>query len=122
MIIFIYDYLLIVAPEFITQIESETILSIGDDVVLSCAATGSPAPIIRWYSDGSVISDDAADINNQTKGLIIESNLTLTNVQQEQSGIYQCVAISPSVGGVANFNSIISSTYLLVRCKYIPLT
>ena len=74
--------------------------------------------MVRWYRNGSVINGATADINTITEGLIIQSNLTLTSVREEHSGIYQCVFVSSGVGGVANFNSIVSSTYLLVQCKY----
>ncbi|XP_019856078.1 PREDICTED: receptor-type tyrosine-protein phosphatase delta-like isoform X2 [Amphimedon queenslandica] len=105
------------APEFISQIESETILPVGDSVVLSCTVTGSPAPMIRWYRDGSIMNDGIA---TATEGLIIQSNLTLANLQQNQTGVYQCVFVSPGVGGVAYFNSIVSSTYLLVQFIGVP--
>ena len=105
-------------PQFLTVPDNETIVSINDNVKMTCVARGNPTPSIYWYINGTnrtmMMSSESV-----TDGLTTTSNITLNNVQPNSTGIYQCVAVGGVVSGVgvASFNGITSSTYLLVRCK-----
>ena len=82
---------------------------------MTCVASGNPAPSIDWYINGTLMTSR----ESVTTGLNTTSTITLNNVQPNNTGIYQCVAVGGVVSGVgvASFNGITSSTYLLVRCK-----
>ena len=82
---------------------------------MTCVAKGNPAPSIDWYINGTLMMSS----ESVTDGLNTTSNITINNVQPNSTGIYQCVAVGGVVSGVgvASFNGITSSTYLLVRCK-----
>lgn len=61
---------------------------IGSTVILSCALTGSPEFIIRWYRNTElVLPDEAISI----RGLSNET-LLITSAQKSHSGAYQCFA------------------------------
>ena len=83
--------------------------------MMTCVARGNPAPSIDWYINGTLMMSS----ESVTDGLNTTSNITINNVQPNSTGIYQCVAVGGVVSGVgvASFNGITSSTYLLVRCK-----
>jgi len=62
----------------------------GDNVTLTCNATGNPAPTISWTRDGSPL-----DINGNSSRIgfsLDEKELTITNVNRTDSGEYRCVA------------------------------
>lgn len=61
---------------------------IGSTVILSCALTGSPEFVIRWYRNTEpVLPDEAVSI----RGLSNET-LLITSAQKSHSGAYQCFA------------------------------
>ena len=81
-----YIYLSTDKPEITTHPQSVTTKE-GDNVTLSCYATGNPVPAISWIKDGFPIS------NNSRISLSQDNNqLTMTNVKRTDSGEYQCVA------------------------------
>ncbi|XP_078352640.1 hemicentin-1-like isoform X3 [Oculina patagonica] len=61
----------------------------GDNVALSCNATGNPEPTISWSRNGSPIDIIGNSRISFTEG---KSQLTITNVNRTDSGEYRCVA------------------------------
>ena len=75
-----------VQPEITAHPQSVTTTK-GENLTLTCNATGNQEPGISWTKDGSPISRDSrislSDDNKQ---------LAITNVNRTDSGEYRCVA------------------------------
>ena len=79
----------------------------GEDVTLSCEASGNPEPDISWKKNESTLTvNDRISLSDDKK------KLTIKNLTREDCGVYQGVA-SNSVSVV---NS--SCAILDVQCKY----
>ena len=70
----------------------DIIASLGNHVVLTCAAEGSPAPEIAWLKDDEKIATRNA-VLFQGKGSST-SALTIQSVENKDSGRYACQATS----------------------------
>lgn len=88
----------VVAPQIITQPHGGLVTE-GDNVTLSCNASGVPAPSISWTKDGSLLTSSFGGVR-------------ITSVNRTDSGEYQCVAIN-SVG-----NATSDAATLDVQCEY----
>ena len=53
--------------------------SIGDNIVLKCAAYGQPKPVISWMKDGEILKTDSDTIE-------------INSATVEDSGVYECWA------------------------------
>ena len=66
-------------------------LNIGDDITLTCSASGDPLPQISWEKTdkrtGERLMLSGSDVVALSNG-----NLPLVNVQQDYTGLYHCVA------------------------------
>ncbi|KAG9473293.1 hypothetical protein GDO78_019504 [Eleutherodactylus coqui] len=82
---------IIQAPASITHPQNETIqMIIGNAIVLSCEAEGSPPPKITWLKDGKFL-ETASHL-----GVIITgSRLQISRVQPAHAGQYTCMAQNP---------------------------
>ena len=84
----------------------------GQNMTLSCNATGNPVPIISWTRNGSPVNtSDHSRISFSDE----EKQLTITNVSRTDRGEYRCVATNR----VGNATSNVASVD--VHCKYIHL-
>ncbi|XP_078354372.1 roundabout homolog 1-like [Oculina patagonica] len=70
----------------------------GDDVTLSCNATGNPEPTISWTRNGFPIDTVG---NSRIQFLANNNQLTITNINRTDSGKYRCVA-NNSLGNVSS--------------------
>ena len=70
----------------------------GNDLLLTCNATGNPTPSISWTKDGSLIN-----ASGDPRISITEQNtmLRITNVSRADDGQYRCVA-SNSLGNATS--------------------
>lgn len=73
----------IVLPVFTVLPQRSTKVDDGVDVRLSCAATGTPPPTIRWETVNVSLSNFTVDSNN---------DLVITSIVEANSGMYVCVA------------------------------
>ncbi|XP_078538396.1 cell adhesion molecule DSCAML1 isoform X3 [Lissotriton helveticus] len=81
--------LTVIEPLRVTLTPKKLKTGIGSTVILSCALTGSPEYIIRWYRNTElVIADDFISIRG-----IGNETLLITSAQKSHSGAYQCFAI-----------------------------
>ena len=103
-------FLIIVAPLITTQPQSGPVTE-GDNVTLSCNASGNPVPTISWTRDGSLISSGDQRISFEAGN----RRLTITNVSRVDSGEYRCVADNIKGNDTSN------ATTLDVQCKYTSL-
>jgi neurotrimin len=72
------------------QTSSDTSLNQGDDIDLSCNATGRPMPIIEWTRLGGALLPIGQE-------KLLGSVLAIRNIQPEDRGVYRCQALN-SVG------------------------
>ncbi|CAH1998252.1 unnamed protein product [Acanthoscelides obtectus] len=63
-------------------------LPIGSAALITCKAEGNPAPFISWYKGGVPVS------SSTRLNMTIPTHLTITDLQEEDSGSYTCVASS----------------------------
>ena len=104
---FKFCFLIIVAPVITTQPQVGPVTE-GDNVTLSCNASGIPVPTITWTRNGSVLISSVPRIS-----LGAESReLTITNISRADSGEYRCVA-NNSEGNVTS-----NAATLDVKCKF----
>ncbi|OCT57560.1 hypothetical protein XELAEV_18003341mg [Xenopus laevis] len=74
-------------PATIIRPQNETLqLIIGNSIVLSCEAEGSPPPMVTWLKDGEPLE---ANVRGVT---IRGSRLQISRVQQSHTGHYRCIA------------------------------
>lgn len=75
-------------PLHVTLTPKKLKTGIGSTVILSCALSGSPEYIIRWYRNTELVVPDhfisIRGISNET--------LLITAAQKSHSGAYQCLA------------------------------
>ncbi|XP_066597532.1 neogenin isoform X2 [Prorops nasuta] len=76
------------APVFIAK-PLDTLATEGSSVTLECAANGYPKPTIFWLKDGIAINLIAFDSRYKKTAA---SSLLITNVIEEDYGLYQCRA------------------------------
>ena len=99
--------MIIVGPVITTQPQDGPVTE-GDNVTLSCNASGDPLSTITWTRNGSVLNSSVPRIS-----LGAESReLTITNISRTDSGEYRCVA-NNSEG-----TNISQPATLDVKCKF----
>ena len=96
-----------VAPQITTQPQVGSVIE-GDNVTLSCNASGNPEPTISWTRDGSLVSSGDQRISFEAGN----RQLTITNVNRTDSGQYLCVADNSEGNDTSN------AITLAVKCKY----
>ena len=73
----------------------------GDTVQLVCTATGRPYPMIQWYKDGVLITNDTSSLTSiyneefDNNGLLFTSSiLEVCSVGADSRGTYSCQALN----------------------------
>ena len=99
-----FYFLITVAPNITTHPQNATVTE-GENVTLSCDASGNPTPTISWTKDGSAVNSPRVSLSPDYK------QLTITNVNKADSGQYRCVA-NNSNGTVTS-----NAATLDIRCK-----
>ena len=77
-------------PEIINSSQPYQAVSLGSNLTLTCELDGIPTPSIQWVQDGTVVSsgpDVTITIPNGSS-----SALTVTNLQRNHIGVYECNA------------------------------
>ena len=116
----IFSSLCSVAPgaAILTSLKPTVTFSEEASGALMCTATGVPAPIISWFSDGVLWSDDGVtlDITSSTDDtmslLSVTSTLIVTSVMKESA--FATITCTASNGVGANSSD---STQLIVLCE-----
>ena len=78
-------------PSFLVIPSSIILPAAGVSFTFSCSVTGSPIPSITWLHNNNVISNDDS-ITITTQEQLVNTTLTIANVQQSDTGDYQCRA------------------------------
>ncbi|XP_063916587.1 protein turtle isoform X3 [Zophobas morio] len=76
------------APPRFTDTPSEIIyVNLGDAIILTCTAEGTPTPEILWYKDANPVEPSA------TIGIFNDgTELRISNIRHEDIGDYTCIA------------------------------
>ena len=69
---------------FVTANPSSVTVELHDRVTLSCSASGSPTPSIRWYKDNKAIEGPQS----------IGNTFVIPEATPDDRGFYQCEAFS----------------------------
>ncbi|XP_072242293.1 neuronal cell adhesion molecule-like isoform X15 [Leuresthes tenuis] len=74
------------APYWITGAPRNLVLAPGENGVLTCRASGTPKPSIRWFMNGIPIQDSPKDVSRKVE----DDTVIFTDVQIGSSAVYQC--------------------------------
>ena len=79
----------------------------GENITLSCNATGNPEPSISWVKNGFPINSNSRISFSQDN-----KQLTITNISRTDSGEYQCAARNRVGNDTSN-----STVNVLCKCR-----
>ena len=70
-----------------------------EDIILTCTASGYPAPSISWTHNGTTVDESISQISitEQNGERMVMSTLIVTGALTNDSGEYECFATSPIV-------------------------
>ncbi|KAM4015467.1 neurotrimin-like [Anomaloglossus baeobatrachus] len=75
-------HLIVQVPPTIVEISSNIVVNEGNNVSLSCIATGRPEPVVNWRY-----------LSPKAHGFMSEDEyLEITGITRDQSGVYECSA------------------------------
>ena len=65
----------------------------GENLIVSCRASGNPSPIIQWFRDDQLLngSQSSISISQGNNGI---SQLNVIGFANENVGLYSCVAVN----------------------------
>ena len=98
----------------------------GDNLTITCTATGVPVPSVTWSrADGSSLTDSRYVISDISSSMVVNDvyqvtrNLTIMNIIREDAGaMYGCTVTNV-------VNTVQSNAIIIVQCKwiiiYVPL-
>ena len=95
-------------------------LSEGDNLTITCTATGVPVPSVTWSrADGSSLTDSRYVISDISSSMVVNDvyqvtrNLTIMNIIREDAGaMYGCTVTNV-------VNTVQSNVIIIVLCKWI---
>ena len=76
----------------ITDVSDDQVTLAGNNVSLSCSATGNPLPSIRWRRDG-ILDNHHSIVTSSVSSSSVTSTLNLFAVTSQDSGPYYCDAV-----------------------------
>ena len=92
---------------------------------LICQASGIPVPVITWFRNNTVITNEFDRIDIQETEDItqnernITSVLTITNLELSDTAFYHCVTSNPgALGSLVTFTDVSDTAFLRVERKY----
>ena len=130
------DFYMLLLKEYIRKIECASIpnltvaplidvppmdmnVTTTEDIILTCTASGYPAPSISWTHNGTNVSESISiNITEQNGERMTVSTLTVTGADFNDSGQYECFATSP----IGSFQTLESGPVtVLVQGKHLFL-
>ena len=110
--------LLTVAP-LIDEPPMDMNVTTTEDIILTCTASGYPAPAISWTHNGTTVNESISiNITEQDGDRMTMSTLTVTGADFNDSGQYECFATIP----IGSFQTVESGPVLvLVQGKHLFL-
>ena len=116
------SYFVLVPPNIRAPLENTTtVITEGDTTTITCEAVGYPPPTIEWdRTNGALsarvsVSDSVSAPTGNGNVTSVSENLTLTNGNREDTGLYECSA-SNSVGSDNRNTSVTVQCELIVIC------
>jgi hypothetical protein len=100
---FIQHHIMLTAPLAISATPTFYNPTIGTPVTLNCVVASGNATLITWLKDNSILN--ISGDSRFTNGDVSTPSLSISNVQQTDSGSYVCRAVDASVT-VVNSNTI----------------
>ena len=76
-------------PAFTVKPPEKVFAATGDTLTLNCSATGDPRPVISWKTPGAALPVVRSHRTNDA--------LIITDLREEDAGIYICMATSAGV-------------------------
>lgn len=76
------------SPEFLVKLKDCEVLE-GNDTSFEIVVSGDPEPVVEWFLDEKLISNDK---RHMLKDHGAVHSLTITDIQLDDEGIYECVA------------------------------
>lgn len=84
-----------VGPYFTLKLHHTTHVIITNELVLECGVTGSTSPLITWYQNSQVVSQEDNRVSitrvNETGNMVL-SQLRIQSIQLSDMGVYRCEA------------------------------
>lgn len=107
-------------PYFILRLPHTTAVIITDSVTLRCTVVGSTSPMITWYHDLGVVSQEdnrvtiTTDMDNAEN--VTTSRLMIESVQPLDNGVYSCQASDRD--GISSTETILNilGIFLILMC------
>lgn len=103
----IYVFVILAAPKIaITSYSDKQSWILGDDVMLTCRATGNPSPEVRWLKqrdeDGLYVPYQSIPDHNGT-------HIVIKDLKEEDLAVYRCEAVNSM--GVASEDFVIGEFF-----------
>ena len=77
----------------------------GDNLLVTCQASGNPTPMIQWFKDNLRVytgNQSGIIISQSSNGIVTSSQLTVIEFENEGQGVYSCVAFN-KLGNYSRF-------------------
>ncbi|WP_411027430.1 immunoglobulin domain-containing protein, partial [Salmonella sp. s54925] len=74
-------------PEFLVKLKDSEVVE-GDDIGLEVVVSGEPQSTVKWFLDDQLITSGKRH-QLESRGNV--HSLTITNVDMDDEGIYECV-------------------------------
>uniref|UniRef100_F6TWE8 Obscurin n=1 Tax=Monodelphis domestica TaxID=13616 RepID=F6TWE8_MONDO len=107
--------LVLVPPRFVNKVRNAHFVE-GEDIQFTCTIEGAPYPQIRWYKDGSLLSESSKYqmFNEPRSGVLV---LVIKKACREDMGYYEC-ELSNKLGSARSGAELsVQSTALLAQEK-----
>ena len=117
-------FLYTVRPEVVLDPVSINVTRVEDNIVLSCSATGFPAPAIVWYHNNTAITTmGRVNITSSSSHYQTNSTITITSSMTNDTGDYYCNATN-TVGTVSTSVALalVQGQYLCLSCQWVIIT
>lgn len=99
-------------PHFASRLEPELDLTHGVPLVLKCKAGGYPHPKMTWYKDGVPLKNEEPYQITTKDGT---STLMVPQAQEDDGGVYSCVAANPSGQDTTSCNVSVAGWFNQIR-------
>ena len=86
----------------------------GNNITITCEATGIPLPTIVWTFSGRILMSDSVNTTTVNGDVLrVTERLTIMNVSREHTGVYTCSANNSVGSGNSDITITVQCTLLL---------
>nr|CAB3260962.1 uncharacterized protein LOC100176485 [Phallusia mammillata] len=84
------------APTVTVSPVSQVRVATGNDVTLTCQASGNPVPAITWYKNGFPLTQQSGvEVTYASDSETLTSTLAIRDASASHTGLYLCRAVNP---------------------------